>query len=1144
MNSRTLLTFASGSLLGASATFASPDYGPAVDRMITECTKWYTSGYGHQFAVVHSMEGYYLTGTSYLRRCDIQASCHYTVNGLTDYSGDAAPGELSQLVYEAYYAWHATCWNPYSLGTEHEGFVSNPAWFTESMYQASALLHRHFCDKFGIARDRNHIVGHNEKSSSAWCSYASANFGIDPYCNTHSDPGSYWDWSHFMTLIEGFRNPPYYFGSNAEGWTSGNSMSGIAWTGSGWPGIIYADQTGNDAWYYSPETSYTGGGECSINVGVFPQSGNTASHNMQMFFRTAAENYFSASKSSPIVSYTAQNNWVRINLDVNQVWPKYYNQTVTGLRLDVDNSNSATRWIINHVVPQASLRWRFDSSAEGWTSANSLSAITWASDSYWPGIIYADQTGNDPHFVSSGSLNRLGGINDVLHVRVYPQTGSTTNHDMQVFFATAGEGYFSEPKSMTNYYTTANNTWVDLYFNMGANGYWNSDWITQIRIDPDQSNHGNRWIIDSVQVEHLTSPAAIPGPSIGAQPQGQTVIAGNSVTFSVFPNGPAPFTYQWRRNGVDISGATSSNYTISNVQSAQAGAYTVVIVNPGGSVTSGAAILTVLVPPSITTQPVGQTVDQGSTVSFSAAATGTTPLAYQWRFNGTAIPGATLSSYTKSNVQLADAGNYSVVVTNIAGSVTSANALLTVRLRITTQPLSQLVSPGSTVNFTVVAAGTAPVTYQWRKNGVNLSNGGIFSGVTTPTLILTGVQNSDSGTYSVLVSDPNGSVLSADALLTISCLGNSIAIALNSSLTPKSVTNDSIRNYTFSGTGKISGTASLTKLGSSTLTLNTTNDYTGSTTVGGGKLLVNGAIGSGAVTVESTGTLGGTGAIGGNITVKSGGRLAPGVSDIGTLTIGGSRNVTLEGGSTTAVEVNRSGPGSDRVTGIGTLTQGGTLQVANTGAPLKIGDSFPLLSATTYSGQFDQISPANPDGDEDLAWDRLLLKTTGVLRVHHVPFATNRVLLRAKGVSLKIPLKTLFPNPDPLDGETVVLASQDGGKQGAGVSNTVTTLFYYPTNHNHDTLEYTVSDGRGGVRGRKIDIYVTNWVGSVTITNGDGLSQTVSFFGVPGYEYIIQRSPDLADWSDITTQVCAPNGRYQFTEKPPYSPAFYRACTP
>ncbi|HOC57996.1 MAG TPA: hypothetical protein PKI20_20425 [Verrucomicrobiota bacterium] len=54
----------------------------------------------------------------------------------------------------------------------------------------------------------------------------------------------------------------------------------------------------------------------------------------------------------------------------------------------------------------------------------------------------------------------------------------------------------------------------------------------------------------------------------------------------------------------------------------------------------------------------------------------------------------------------------------------------------------------------------------------------------------------------------------------------------------------------------------------------------------------------------------------------------------------------------------------------------------------------------------------------------------------------------------------------------------------------------------------------------------------------------MSFYGIPGYEYIIQRSADLTNWSDVTTQVCGTNGLYQFTETPPYSPAFYRARTP
>jgi hypothetical protein len=996
MNTKQLLTLSTVSLAGASAALATADYGPAVDRMITGCAKWYTSGYGHKFAVVHCMEGYYLTGTSYLRRCDISVSCHYTVNGLVDYAGDAPRGEISQLVPEAYYAWHATCWNQHSLGTEHEGFVSNPAWFTEEMYQASAQLHRHFADKFGFAKDRNHIVGHGEKSNGAWCAYASANLGINPYCNTHTDPGPYWNWSHYMALVQGVQNPPYFFDSGPQGWTSGNSMSGLAWTATGWPGIIYADQTGNDAWYYSPDTSYTGGGDSSFNVGVYPQSGTTANHDMQMFFRTSAENSFTADKSSPMVSYTAQNQWVRINLDVNAAWPKYFNKTITGLRLDVDNVNSSTRWIINHVVAQTSLRWRFDGNAQGWTSLNALSPVNWTDCCGWPGIIYADQTGNDPHFVSPANLNMLGGINDVLRVRVFPQGGSTANHDMQIFFATASQNQFSESKSVTLYYT-AKDGWADLYFPVGQNGYWNSDYITRLRVDPDQTNHGNRWIIDLVLVEHLTTPATIPGPTIGEQPQMQTTSVGGSATLSVFPNGTAPFTYQWRRNGVNVPGATARDYTIANAQLSQAGFYDVVVSNAGGSVTStpaqlvvsttpfatgtgtglqgqyfdnldftnpklsrtdatinfnwgtgspdpaianttysvrwtgqvqprysqaytfytktddgarlwvngellidkwvdqaatewsgtlelvagqsyaiqmdyyqqgslasavlswssasepkavipqtqlyvtsppaivsqpqsqtitagyeatfsvgaggapplfyqwrkdgvdlaGAtastltladvqsaqegiysvvitnnfgstlssnATLTVLnTPPTITTQPQGRTVLAGFNVTFTVAATGALPLRYQWLFNGSPLAGATQSALTRSSVTPADAGIYAVVVTNQFGAQASAEAELVVRAlpEIITQPVGQTLARGASVTFSVAATGGAPLAYQWRRNGVNIG------GATTSSYTKGNIQSGDVGMYSVVVSNPYGTVTSAEAPLTL-----------------------------------------------------------------------------------------------------------------------------------------------------------------------------------------------------------------------------------------------------------------------------------------------------------------------------------------------------------------------------------------
>ncbi|MDQ6630265.1 MAG: N-acetylmuramoyl-L-alanine amidase, partial [Verrucomicrobiota bacterium] len=143
---------------------ASADYGPAIWNPPCNAN-YYTSGYGHKFHVVHDMEGYYQSTISMFNRCGYtSASVHYLTNGKTDYSGDAAPGEITQSISEANYAWHALCWNQHSTGTEHEGFANNPAWYTEEQYVASAGITKHICEKFGYAKDRNHVVAHGQKS--------------------------------------------------------------------------------------------------------------------------------------------------------------------------------------------------------------------------------------------------------------------------------------------------------------------------------------------------------------------------------------------------------------------------------------------------------------------------------------------------------------------------------------------------------------------------------------------------------------------------------------------------------------------------------------------------------------------------------------------------------------------------------------------------------------------------------------------------------------------------------------------------------------------------------------------------------------------------------------------------------------------
>jgi len=168
-------------------------------------------------------------------------------------------------------------------------------------------------------------------------------------------------------------------------------------------------------------------------------------------------------------------------------------------------------------------------------------------------------------------------------------------------------------------------------------------------------------------------------PDITSQPLSLSIATSSNATFSVTANGTAPLTYQWMLNTLPISGATTNPFTIINAQLTNSGTYSVLVTNAGGSILSSNAVLTVTnIPVTITSQPQSQSVGLGAGASFSVSVTGTSPLAYQWLENGTNIPGATANSFTIGSVNTTDAGDYRVVVTNYAGSVTSTVATLTV----------------------------------------------------------------------------------------------------------------------------------------------------------------------------------------------------------------------------------------------------------------------------------------------------------------------------------------------------------------------------------------------------------------------------------------------------------------------------------
>ena len=173
--------------------------------------------------------------------------------------------------------------------------------------------------------------------------------------------------------------------------------------------------------------------------------------------------------------------------------------------------------------------------------------------------------------------------------------------------------------------------------------------------------------------------------------------------------------------------------------------------------------MSVVYAPAIVVPPASQVVTSGVSVAMSAVVSGSAPFGYQWQFFGTNLPGATGLMLALTNVQAAQSGSYVLVVSNAAGIIASAPAVLTVRVppTITGYPGDVTVSAGANAEFAVTAGGSGPFTYQWQFNGAALM------GATNATLLLTNVQPPGAGAYRVLVTGSMGSTLSQTARLTV-----------------------------------------------------------------------------------------------------------------------------------------------------------------------------------------------------------------------------------------------------------------------------------------------------------------------------------------------------------------------------------------
>ena len=264
-------------------------------------------------------------------------------------------------------------------------------------------------------------------------------------------------------------------------------------------------------------------------------------------------------------------------------------------------------------------------------------------------------------------------------------------------------------------------------------------------------------------------------PAFSVEPTNISVVVSSNASFSAAVTGSQPISFQWYFNnapltdGGGISGSTNSTLNIANVQTGEGGNYQLVASNFVGVTTSSVAVLTpVILPPVFVQLPASESVGAGSNANFFAVIGGTPPYSFQWYFNGNPliddgvhIAGSATTSLSISNLTTADAGDYTLIVSNLSGSA-SATAALTVLVPpvITLQPIGRSVPPGLPTIFTASASGIPAPGYQWQLNGTNIP--GATSGSYTNPAIGTNAL----GVYQLVASNSTGVAVSSGAQLT------------------------------------------------------------------------------------------------------------------------------------------------------------------------------------------------------------------------------------------------------------------------------------------------------------------------------------------------------------------------------------------
>ncbi len=303
------------------------------------------------------------------------------------------------------------------------------------------------------------------------------------------------------------------------------------------------------------------------------------------------------------------------------------------------------------------------------------------------------------------------------------------------------------------------------------------------------AQNGNQFqaVFTNSQGHATTTPAtvtvlpALTSPTITTNPTSQTVASGQNVTFSAVASSNPASTVQWQvstdggKTFASIPGANSTTYSFAATAAQNGNKYQAVFTNSQGHGTTTIAILTVLISPTVTTNPNSQSIPSGQAVTFAAAAGGNPIPTVQWqvRTNGgtsfVSIPGATSTTYSFVVAAAQNGNQYQAVFTNSQGHVTTTAAALTVLTTptITTNPTSQIIPSGQTVILTAAAGGNPTPTVQWQ---VSTNGGTSFAAIpgataTTYSFAVTAVQNGNK--YQAVFTNSQGHATTTPATLTV-----------------------------------------------------------------------------------------------------------------------------------------------------------------------------------------------------------------------------------------------------------------------------------------------------------------------------------------------------------------------------------------